>query len=406
MTTNLTIADIRWQAYRLPFRCDFVTGRGPMRAREGAIVSVLTREGVVGAGEIAPLPEFGGASLEECLAALPLLRQRLIGQPLSAPLATVSPPEVNGGDFSPYPVCAPANQSRERPIPHEGRAQQSAQRIPAPTSFGIEVALLDAQARADGVPLAGSLSGGHAASFQSLVPLNAVIGASAVDEAVAQAQQAVAAGFGCVKLKVGALADTNAEIARVVAVRTAIGPRIHLRLDANGAWSRDQARELLNSLAACDIQYIEQPLPATDLAGMAALRTEQPIPIAADEALTDLASAARILRLGAADTLVIKPQMVGGWLASSAIAQLANDAGVQCVVTSAIESGVGVAAALQLAAALAPTLECGLATLDLLEDDLIREPLIIARGAMQVPEDSGLGVTLDDAALAHYAIEI
>ena len=376
MTPDLTIADMRWQAYRIPYRRDFVTGHGTMRVRGGAIVSVTTQAGVVGLGEIAPLPEFGGASLAQCLAALPTVRQHLIGQPANEALALLL------------------------------GARDELLHISAPARYGVEVALLDAQTRAAGVPLATGWSVEDRAPYLAQVPVNAIIGAVAGDDAVAQAQRAVAAGFGCVKLKVGALADAAAEVKRVAAVRAAIGPVLHLRLDANGAWSREQARELLLRLAACDIQYIEQPLPAADLAGMAQLRTVQPIPVAADEALTDAASAERILRLRAADVLVIKPQMVGSWQACFEIARMAQRAGVHYMVTSAVESGVGVAAALHLAASLSPALECGLATLDLLDDDLIRDALVIEQGAMRVPDAPGLGVTLDDDALARYAIEI
>ncbi|MEO7001546.1 MAG: o-succinylbenzoate synthase [Ktedonobacterales bacterium] len=404
MTTDLTIAEMRWQAYRIPFRRDFVTGHGAMRVREGAIVSVTSRAGVTGTGEIAPLPEFGGASLAQCLAALPALRQRLIGLHIHEALTTVRSIGAGIGYFRPPAVRTTAFQGRERPISSQQGRERPIQPIPAPTRYGVEVALLDAQTRAEGISLTAGWSVGNHTPYLSKVAVNAVIGASAMDEAVSAAQRAVASGFGCVKLKVGMLADADAEVARVAAVRAEIGPAIHLRLDANGAWSCEQALDLLKRLAACDIQYIEQPLPAADLAGMAQLRTTQPVPIAADEALTGLASAEHILHLQAADVLVIKPHMVGGWQACCDIAQLARQAGVEYVVTSAIEAGVGVAAALQLAASLSPALECGLATLDLLEDDLIRDPLLVEQGAMQIPDTPGLGVTLDEDALARYTI--
>src|SRR5207249_805711 len=100
-----------------------------------------------------------------------------------------------------------------------------------------------------------------------------------------------------------------------------------------------------------DIQYVEQPLKANDLTGMHNLRQAVPIPIAADEAVYDLISARRVLAAQAADVLILKPQLVGGLHVSRQIIQEAREHGVHCVITSAIETGIGIAASLHLIAA-------------------------------------------------------
>ena len=195
------------------------------------------------------------------------------------------------------------------------------------------------------------------------------------------------------------------EVARVAAVREAIGPDIRLRLDANEAWSLEQAIAILSNCAQFDIQYVEQPIKASDLAGMHTLRQAVPMAIAADEALYDLKSARRILDSQAADILIVKPQLAGGLRVGRQIIQEAAQRGIRSVVTSTLETGIGLVAALHLAAASPEvTLECGLATGHLLVDDLLVDDLPIRNGFLAVPTGSGLGIVLDREALDKYSL--
>ena len=136
---------------------------------------------------------------------------------------------------------------------------------------------------------------------------------------------------------------------------------------------------------------------------MCELRRVVSIPIAADEAIVGFNSARRVLAMRAADVLIIKPALTGGLRASQQLIHEATERGIQCVVTSTMEGGVGVAGALHLVTA-SPTitLECGLATLDLLVDDLLIDGLAIQQGFLTLPTQPGLGVRVDKAALAHY----
>ena len=188
-------------------------------------------------------------------------------------------------------------------------------------------------------------------------------------------------------------------------MREAIGPAANLRLDANEAWELEEAIAVLSQCVRYDIQYVEQPLKARDLAGMHALRQAIPIPLAVDEALHDPRSASLVLDSEAADILVIKPQLAGGLRAGQQIINAATERGVRCVITSTIEAGVGMAAVLHLAAASPPvTLECGLATLHLLSDDLLIDDLAVRDGFLAVPTGVGLGVALDWDALHRYSL--
>lgn len=379
----MTIIDTQWRSYRLPLRSGFTTAHNVLAAREGTIVEIITDEGITGIGEIAPIPEFGSGTLSQAVAQLPAMAVQLHSLQLNEALDCIS-------------------------------AAIAAGTLPAATACGLEIALFDALGKLEGRTVGELLMYNNSSALlpasdrafpHAAIPVNAIIGAATVETAIAAARQAVAAGFGCVKLKVGS--DTRETIERVAAVREAIGPAIHLRLDANEAWNIEQACDILNSCAGYDIQYVEQPLKADDLAGMGKLRREVPVPIAVDEALCDLASVRQALSQESADIFIIKPQLVGGLCMSRQMIREAADQGIQCVVTSSIESGIGLVAALHLATASPEiTLECGLATLHLLADDLLMDDLPIHHGSLAVPTAPGLGVRLDRGALQRYILPI
>lgn len=420
----MKISDLTWRVYRVPFRKPFVTAHGPLSERVGVLVSARTDAGYMGHGEIAPLPSQSGASLEEALSALPGVAKALRGCELNVPLngdgghrglcgyGKNSLPDGDGEhrrytqrDEDARSECLLASH-----VACSANARHRRWGKPSVLMCGLETALLDAIGQASGQSVAALLA--HDSSPgkdcgisvpRASVPVNTVIGGATLEEVVAQARDAVKAGFGCLKLKTTGTSEEH--ISRVAEVRAAIGSEPRLRLDANEGWSFEQASTILPRLAPFAIEYIEQPLPAADLAGMARLRRVSPIPLAADEALTGLESARRVLDTEAADVLILKPQLAGGLLACRDIIQLASERDVACVITSTLEAGIGVAAALHLAAS-SPTITipCGLATLDLLEDDLLENGLVIEQGCMAVPRGPGLGVTLDEDALKCYTL--
>jgi L-Ala-D/L-Glu epimerase len=368
----MKIIDIQWSTYHLPFLHSFSTAHNVMTAREGIIVQVTTSQGISGIGEIAPLPAFAGGSLDDACSLLPVL----------------------------------AGHLRHRSL-HEALDLLAAEKVhtkTASTLCGLEIALLDALGKATGCSISTLLSPADFAP-RSDVPVNAVIGARATNEAIAAALNAQKKGFRCVKLKVGLGLSIHDEIDRITSVRDAIGPTMHLRLDANEAWQLEEAIAILSRCVLYDIQYVEQPLNAHDLVGMRTLRQALPIPIAVDEAVHNLESAYLLLDSEVADILVIKPQLAGGLRVGQQMIQAATERGVRSIITSTIETGIGLAAELHLAAASpAVTLECGLATLHLLVDDLLVDELPVRNGFLTVPTGPGLGVDLDRQALDRYCV--
>ncbi len=372
----MKIVEVQWHNYRLPFLNSFTTAHGGMAAREGIIVQITTECGISGIGEMAPLPAFGRESLADTRSLLPALAARLHKQTLAEALNLVYAEGKTG-------------------------TKEASTRS---TLCGLEIALLDAIGKAEGCRVCTLLSPSGTAP-RATVPVNAVIGTLAPGAAIAAAQEARKNGYRCVKLKVGLGGSIQEEIERVAAVRDAIGPAMHLRLDANEGWNLEDAIAILTQCVPYDIQYVEQPLRAHDLTGMRALRQAVSIPIAVDEALHGLESAQLILANEAADIFVIKPQLAGGLRVGQQIIQAAAERGVRSVITSTLEAGIGLVAALHLAAA-SPvvTLECGLATLHLLVDDLVMNDLPVREGLLAVPTGSGLGVALDREALYKYAL--
>ncbi len=338
--------------YCIPLCSPFTTAHGTWVTREGAIVEIFTAEGITGIGEIAPLPDFGSEPLSDALRALDQ-------SPIVNDLLGKRPDEALDDLYRVVGILSPS------------------------TVCGLEIALLDALRQAQGCSMSELLtqrSQSHAARFhRNISPslpihVNAVIGASSIDDAVDAAKAATTIGFGCLKLKLGM--GIKADIERVYAVREAIGPTIHLRLDANEAWDFGQACTILTMCAPLDIQYVEQPLKASDLRGMCNLRQAVAVPIAADEAIFNLTSARRVLASQAADVLILKPQIIGGLKVSRQIIEEAWEQGVQCVITSVFETAIGIEALVNLVAASPEiTLECGLATLHMLEHDLLFQSL-------------------------------
>ena len=217
--------------------------------------------------------------------------------------------------------------------------------------------------------------------LRDTVPVNALVdGPFAIAEVRA---------FPAIKVKV----RDAAGISLVAAVRDAVGPRVAVRVDVNGAWDVDTAVAMIGRLARYDLEYVEQPV--TTLDDLARVRRRVAVPVAADECIRSRDDAARLHALDAADVIVLKQQPLGGVRAAL---EIAATAGVPAVVSSMMETSVGIAAGLALAAAL-PELPyaCGLATLSALAGDVTRDSLVPVDGVLRVRP-----VTPDADLLARY----
>lgn len=232
------------------------------------------------------------------------------------------------------------------------------------------------------------------APLRERIPVNVTV--PAVDAAQAHA---LVARSGCrtAKVKVAEPGQTRAEEqARLEAVRDALGPDGRVRIDVNGLWDLDEAVAAIPLLerAAGGLEYVEQPCASVE--ELAAVRRRVDVPIAADESIRRAEDPYRVRDLEAADVAVLKVQPLGG---VRACLRIAEDIGLPVVVSSALETSLGITTGLALAAAL-PELHhaCGLATVSLLADDVVATPLLPVDGHLPVGP-----VQVEDGALERLA---
>jgi O-succinylbenzoate synthase len=219
-------------------------------------------------------------------------------------------------------------------------------------------------------------------AHRDAIPVNSTIPAVAPD-----AVAGVLARFhGCrtAKVKVAEPGQLLADdVARVAAVREAMGVEGRIRVDANGAWNVDEAEHAIHALAEFDLEYVEQPCASIDELSELRKRVKyMGIPIAADESVRKADDPLRVARAGAADILIVKAQPLGGVRRAL---DIVREAGLPAVVSSALDTSIGLSMGVALAAAL-PTLDydCGLATASLFADDVTDPPLRPRDGMLPV----------------------
>jgi O-succinylbenzoate synthase len=214
------------------------------------------------------------------------------------------------------------------------------------------------------------------------VPVNATV--PAIDAADVPALLARFPGCRTAKVKVADPGQTLAEdVERVRAVRKALGAEGRIRVDANGLWNVDEAEHAIHALAEFDLEYVEQPCASIEELAEIRRRTDYlDLPIAADESVRKESDPLLVSRSGAADLLVVKVQPLGG---IRAVLAIQAETGLSLIVSSALDTSVGISMGAFLAAAL-PELDydCGLATASLLAADVTRDPLLPVDGSIPV----------------------
>ena len=344
----------------LRFARPVLTARGEFARRTSVLLELRDDAGHVGFGEAAPWPGFGTESADEATDRLRAVAARIEG----ADRASLQHADERLAD-------APAARA------------------------ALAGALCDLQARAAAQSLAKYLASSVLTSHGPPlgdVAVHALLVSQDPGTLRAEAARAVAAGFRALKLKLGA-GPLAADVERARAARDGGGDTVALRGDANGAWDEAAAIAALEALAPFGFEYVEQPLPAGDLAGLATLRRRSPLRIAADESVATVEGAERVIDRGAVDAVVLKPAMLGGPLRALEIAARARSAGMQVVFSHAFESAVGARHALHCAAAWGDAGAVhGLGTAGLFVQDLA-EPVDVAHGVASVGVGPGIGVT-------------
>jgi L-alanine-DL-glutamate epimerase-like enolase superfamily enzyme len=275
--------------------------------------------------------------------------------------------------------CRPLLKASEGDDP-EGLIAACAQRVPERQALAaVDLAVWDLAARRAGQPVWRLLGAADAPA----VELNATIAAADPERAASEAGAAREAGFGCVKVKVGIGADAD----RLAAVRSAAGPEMAIRLDANGAWSAEEAVAALRALEPLGIELCEEPTSGLEAVERVSAATS--IPVALDESTSEPGALDRRV----CDAVCLKIARHGGISAVIDAASRARRAGYRVYLASTLDGPLGIAGALHAAAVVRPDLPCGLATLSLFER---RDPLPASHGRIAAPAGPGLGDGLLD----------
>jgi o-succinylbenzoate synthase len=356
MLCEMKIAAVEVVPYALPFRAPYVTAAGRLGRREMALLRLRDEEGLVGLGEAVPLSLRGGTTLVEVVAELRRLGER------------------EGFD--------------------EAALRGSALHLSAPARCAALTALADLRGRR-----AVAERGSEGAGPSTPVRCNATLSAGEPARVAAEAERWAADGFTSFKLKLGGGDD----VGQVQAVREALGSDAKIRVDANAAWGVEEAKRTLTELERFGIELVEQPVASLAEAAEVAVATS--IPIAADESVASREDAERARAGGAFALTGIKLSKVGGPEAAIEIAEV-----LPAYVSSALDGPVGIAAAAQVVATLEAArggeleLAHGLATQRLFATTVASIACELRGDMLHPPGGPGLGVEIDEAALAAHRL--
>lgn len=384
--TSITTTPIRMFVSHAPYRTDGagskhhwgkrsrLSPKRPSPMLEYLIIEIHTDQGITGLGESVVDIGFFGETLEGVKAAVDdYLGPQLIGQSAFDREHLMSIIDFRGNS------CAKA---------------------------GIDIALHDVIGKRLGVPITTLLGG----KLRNRIPVSVEIAGGSPDEMANECLRFMKLGVRAFKPKIGAHPNDDAE--RLRAIRQAVGPSVSIRADANQGYSPKEAI-LLCQLAeryGVNLELLEQPVPAWDIAGMALVRQSVQVLIEADEGCYTMHDALQLIRHDAVDVINIKIAKAGGLLNAKKIVAVAEAAGVKCVFGTAFGLGLEMAAKLHLAASTPDTLDAVEFTEIGLHPNLLASSynqafgLPLEDGCLPVPEGPGLGVDLDVSAVQNAAL--
>jgi muconate cycloisomerase len=352
----------------IPLRQPVKGVHGVTAVQKSVVVRLATDAGIEGWGNVDPSPGYSAMSAVEIHATVVRLGPRLVG----------------ADAFN----VARALTVMDRAV--DGRFEAKA---------AIEMALVDAAARALGVP-AATLLGGR---LKDAVTLNAWIGTVPPAQAAREAVTWVARGFRTAKIKVDGATDEGVE--RVAAVRAAVGDRLALRVDFNESLALATAAPFIRRLEPYGLTLVEQPIRRDDIAGLAEIRRMIGIPLMADESVTGPASLVEIIRRGAADLVKVKVMKQGGLHRTRSMIECAAAAGLRVVIGHGFGLTLSTLAEATLAA-LSDAVVDGCEAVGPLKmsGDVVTEPVRLDAGVIRLTDAPGLGATIDPEALKRFAV--
>jgi L-Ala-D/L-Glu epimerase len=344
----------------LPYIEPWVISGGPTGVAANVIVQVISDDGIVGIGEATPVPAYGDETQESVLHAI---RDHLAGG-------------LIGRD--PWEDEALWLEMDRRLHGHHF------------AKAALDIALYDLRGKALGLPVYQLLGG----KVRDKVECVGGVGLGATEERVRKAVKEVEQGHRVLKMKISG--DGDLDVEQVGAIRAAVGPKIHMRLDANQGYRSGSCLPVFKKLEQFGIDWFEQPIPRWDLDGLAYLAAALDTPIMGDESCYTPEDIITLVRHRAVDIVNIKI-MKSGLSRSKKIAAIADAAGIPCMVGSMGEFGIGSAAGVHFAIATpAVKYPCEVGSTHLAEDVAEGNPYCVQppERAWPLPEGPGLGITL------------
>jgi len=358
---RLKITGVDIYAYDIPLKEPFKISIGTVYAANDVLVMIQTDAGIVGLGEACPFAPITGETQEMNLAAAKGLREMVLGK---SPLSIES--LVHG--FGPFLHSNPS------------------------AAAAFDTALYDILGKVAGLPLY-RLFGGDKPSFGTDITTDL----DEPEKMAAKAREFVGRGFDTIKIKVGQ--GQEIDLRRLEAIRDAIGYERHIRIDANQGWTPPLAIDTLKKMEKFQVQFVEQPVLASDVDGLKAVHTVSPIPVMADEAVFLPADALKLIKADACAYFNIKLMKAGGLLNMMKIAHLADAANMLCMVGCMIESRLGLTAAAQVVASNRNIVFADLDGHNSHTIDPVVGGMLFEKGQVTVPELPGIGADVDPAFL-------
>jgi o-succinylbenzoate synthase len=337
--------------YKEPFRI----APGAHTESHNVVVKIVTDYSVIGWGESSPSERVTNETAETVINAIDKIAPKLIGM---CPLRIEQTVEVMDSVVRDNPAAKAA----------------------------IDIALHDILGKTVKKPLFMVMGG-----YRTQVLTDITLGIKSPKEMAKDAAKYVKQGFKALKVKVGV--NPTEDVERIRLIRKAAGEDIQIRIDANQGWTPKQAIEALNKMEKFNIQFAEQPVPAENMKGLVEVKKNSPIPIMADESVHSPEDAIRLIQAEAVDLINIKLMKSGGILKGRKIAEIAEAAGIPCMIGCMGESEIGIAAGAHLAAAVKNIQYADLDSDILLKDKIVKKGGTKVKSSMRIfPKQNGLGI--------------
>ena len=359
-------------AVSLPMIKPVIMAGEEVRRADNVLVRIEADNGLTGWGEAASAPVMTGDTLESLVAGVHYLASALRGR---------DPADIEG---------ALAAMDGRMYGNHGAKA-------------AIEIALLDLAGRATGKPVHALLG----EKIRSRLPLLAVVGTGDLDGDLRDAEKKKAAGFTAYKIKVG-IDTAEKDAARTRAICQVLGAGLLISSDANQGFSTDEAIAYVRAVKGCGLDFFEQPVEASDLAGMAAVAAiDAHIAIGADEGIHSLADIVRHHERKAARGVSLKAIKLGGARAVTEAGRLCDSLGMSVNISCKTgESSIACAAALHVASVI-PNIAWGLTLTHIaLAEDVTGQPIATARGHVESIDRPGLGIDVDEDRVRRHRVQI